>query len=200
MRTFVVAASPSGRERVRRLLEEAGATVLGEGGSLSPAAVAKDVDVIVVADGSLLVQWAPADGDAAVAVVALAADSRAAFSLAGMDLRGWAVLPPDASGQEIQAAGLLAAAGLVVVPPDVLRPPLRGATGEDAVEGEALTAREQEVLEHLADGLSNREIADALRISEHTAKFHVASVLGKLGAVNRTGAVRHGLRRGLLRI
>lgn len=67
--------------------------------------------------------------------------------------------------------------------------------GDDA---EPLTPREREVLDRLADGFSNREIAARLDISEHTAKFHVASVLGKLGAANRADAVRRGIRRGLV--
>ena len=63
---------------------------------------------------------------------------------------------------------------------------------------EALTAREVEVLELLAEGLPNKAIAARLSISDQTVKFHVASVCGKLGAANRTDAVRKGLRRGLI--
>jgi DNA-binding CsgD family transcriptional regulator len=62
---------------------------------------------------------------------------------------------------------------------------------------EPLTARETEVLELLAQGLSNKAIAARLSISDQTVKFHVASICGKLGASNRTDAVRRGLRRGL---
>ncbi len=71
---------------------------------------------------------------------------------------------------------------------------------DDEADGELdpLTPREREVLELLSDGLSNRAIAARLEISEHTAKFHVASVLGKLGAANRADAVRRGIRRGLV--
>jgi DNA-binding NarL/FixJ family response regulator len=65
---------------------------------------------------------------------------------------------------------------------------------------EAFTPREIEVLRLLADGLVNKEIADRLGISEHTAKFHVASILGKLQASSRTDAVAQGLRRGLIPI
>ncbi|MCB9763465.1 MAG: response regulator transcription factor [Alphaproteobacteria bacterium] len=65
---------------------------------------------------------------------------------------------------------------------------------------EPLTPREQEVLEALSRGLSNRGIARALGISEHTAKFHVNAILGKLDARTRTEAVVSGIRAGLLRI
>lgn len=65
---------------------------------------------------------------------------------------------------------------------------------------EALTAREQEVLALLAGGLPNREIASALSISEHTVKFHLASIFGKLGVSTRTEAVQRGLRLGVIEI
>ena len=63
---------------------------------------------------------------------------------------------------------------------------------------EPLTAREQQVLELLAEGLPNKAIAARLGISDQTVKFHVASISAKLGATNRTEAVRLALRRGLL--
>jgi DNA-binding NarL/FixJ family response regulator len=63
---------------------------------------------------------------------------------------------------------------------------------------EPLTAREIQVLERLAEGLSNKAIAARLGISDQTVKFHVASIAGKLGAQNRTDAVRRAVRRGLV--
>jgi DNA-binding NarL/FixJ family response regulator len=63
---------------------------------------------------------------------------------------------------------------------------------------EPLTAREVEVLELLAEGLSNKAIATRLAISDQTVKFHVAAISGKLGAANRTDAVRRAVRRGLI--
>ena len=63
---------------------------------------------------------------------------------------------------------------------------------------EHLTPRELEVLDVLAQGLSNRAIAARLQISEHTVKFHISSIFAKLGAENRTDAVRLGVRRGLI--
>jgi ATP/maltotriose-dependent transcriptional regulator MalT len=65
---------------------------------------------------------------------------------------------------------------------------------------ETLTAREHDVLALLAGGLSNRDIATALSISEHTVKFHLASIFGKLGASTRTEAVQRGLRLGVIEI
>lgn len=79
-------------------------------------------------------------------------------------------------------------------------PPASSADAEadDDPPVEALTAREREVLVLLADGVGNREIAHALGISEHTVKFHLGAIFGKLGAATRTEAVRRGLRLGLI--
>ena len=78
----------------------------------------------------------------------------------------------------------------------------RQASGDarDDLVVEALTGREQEVLVLVADGLPNREIASALAISEHTVKFHLASVFGKLGVSTRAEAVHKGIRRGVIDI
>ena len=63
---------------------------------------------------------------------------------------------------------------------------------------EPLTPREREVLQMISAGLGNKEIAGRLSISDHTVKFHVASILGKLGASSRTEAVSNGIRHGLV--
>jgi DNA-binding NarL/FixJ family response regulator len=83
-----------------------------------------------------------------------------------------------------------------------------GATPEDAQHGgmtsdalvvqEHLTQRERDVLDWLALGLSNRAIAERLGISEHTVKFHVTSIYGKLDASSRAEAIRRAARRGLI--
>jgi DNA-binding NarL/FixJ family response regulator len=74
----------------------------------------------------------------------------------------------------------------------------QGLDGELDVPAESLTSREVQVLELLAEGLSNKTIAERLGISDQTVKFHVASISGKLGAVNRTDAVRRAVRHGLI--
>lgn len=63
---------------------------------------------------------------------------------------------------------------------------------------EELTARELDVLALVADGLPNREIGASLGISDHTVKFHLASIFGKLGVSTRTEAVQRGLRLGVI--
>jgi DNA-binding NarL/FixJ family response regulator len=85
------------------------------------------------------------------------------------------------------------AADIIVSAPDGL-PPI----DPDGVFEEALTHREIEVLELLAEGLPNKGIADRLGISDQTVKFHIASIMGKLGASNRVETVRRAVRRGLL--
>jgi DNA-binding NarL/FixJ family response regulator len=71
-------------------------------------------------------------------------------------------------------------------------------TDEDDIFDEPLTPREVQVLELLAEGLPNKTIAQRLGISDQTVKFHVSSISGKLGAANRTDAVRRAVRRGLI--
>jgi len=79
----------------------------------------------------------------------------------------------------------------IVVAPDASE------TDEDGFD-EPLTPREVQVLELLAEGLPNKAIAERLHISDQTVKFHVSSISGKLGAANRTDAVRRAVRRGLI--
>ena len=118
-----------------------------------------------------------------------------------------AVLPRNVTSTEIVAAIEAVAAGLYVFHPSDVDsiPTLRPAPGEPAPELgepllEPLTPREIEVLQLLSAGLGNKEIAARLNISEHTAKFHVASIMGKLGAATRTEAVTLGIRHGLVMI
>jgi DNA-binding NarL/FixJ family response regulator len=104
------------------------------------------------------------------------------------------VLQRDASADRLAAASVAVASGLAAFDPDALRALLAPSSGERGV----LSAREHEVLELVADGLSNKLIADRLGVSEHTVKFHVRSLLDKLGADTRADAVARAARRGLL--
>jgi two-component system, NarL family, nitrate/nitrite response regulator NarL len=80
----------------------------------------------------------------------------------------------------------------------ILIAPVRRSPQDDEEIPEALTAREVQVLELLAEGLPNKAVARRLGISDQTVKFHVASLSSKLGAANRTDAVRRAVRRGLI--
>lgn len=91
-----------------------------------------------------------------------------------------------------------AEAVLIAVKQGDPEPPPPGLRRVDDAVVEPLTPREQQVLELLAEGLPNKAIAARLGISDQTVKFHVAAISGKLGATNRTDAVRLALRRGLL--
>jgi two-component system, NarL family, response regulator YdfI len=106
-----------------------------------------------------------------------------------------AVLRRDASAEEVLAAVAAAKAGLLVVHPDALGGPA-GALPHG--EPTTLTSREVEILEMMAEGISNRAIAARLKISRNTVKFHVAAVLTKLAARSRTEAVTVGVRQGLI--
>jgi DNA-binding NarL/FixJ family response regulator len=111
------------------------------------------------------------------------------------------LLPSDISPDQLVPALEAAAAGLTVMRPaevSALFPAAEPTTRSTASLSEPLTPRESEVLQMLASGLANKEIASRLMISEHTVKFHVASILGKLGAGTRTEAVSLGIRRGLV--
>lgn len=119
--------------------------------------------------------------------------------LSGMGLRAWGVLPLEASGAELAAALQALDEGLIVSTPALARlrfgdPPEREGAGQD----NPLTEREMQVLQHLAQGLANKQIGVALGISEHTVKFHVAAIYHKLGAANRAEAVRLGVQNGLV--
>jgi two-component system, NarL family, response regulator YdfI len=113
-----------------------------------------------------------------------------------------AVLPDNATGPQIAAAIEAVGVGLTVIHPSDIESflPARALNESWRTLPEALTAREIETLRSMADGLSNKEIAARLGISEHTVKFHVASVMGKLGAASRTEAVTTGIRHGLVLI
>jgi DNA-binding NarL/FixJ family response regulator len=121
--------------------------------------------------------------------------------LANADLPGWACLRRDADAPQIIGGVRAAAAGLVALDRALALPPPPPASSirrpnADEFPGETLTPREIEVMELMSLGLPNKVIATRLKISLHTAKFHVAQILAKLNAESRTEAVTIGARRG----
>ncbi|MBV8369555.1 MAG: response regulator transcription factor [Candidatus Eremiobacteraeota bacterium] len=172
------------------------ARTLGDGVELVPRDAAE-----------LIVRDAPAAGDVfaaiaegfAVPTVVLVDDPHGDAALAALRAGAAAVLARQSDAHELLAALAAARAGLVVIDPAV-----RDALGPAAVAVrvaapvEPLTERERQVLAMLADGRSNRRIAERLAISENTVKAHVAAIFAKLGATTRTEAVTLGVRSGLL--
>lgn len=142
----------------------------------------------------------PADG-VAPAIVLLSADAQPAWSSEVLRLGVRAMLPRDAAPAEVLAAVEAASTGLAVVDPHDLEALLSASNPTTAsAESTVLTPRELEVLRLMAEGAANKNIAWKLGISEHTVKFHVASILAKLNASTRTEAVAIGIRKGMILI
>ena len=109
---------------------------------------------------------------------------------------GWTVRADVPTEAALSPEDLDGVAAVVIDARDAALVPSRTDEGHDLID--PLTSREHDVLEQMAAGLSNRQIADVLGISEHTVKFHVSAILGKLGVTSRSAAIRHGLRQGLV--
>jgi two-component system, NarL family, nitrate/nitrite response regulator NarL len=130
-------------------------------------------------------------------VLALLAEETSAAAVWATGVQ--ALLLREAPADLLVTALVTSARGLIVLDPaftSVLSRPANLIPPEPFVE--ALTTRELEVLRGLAEGLSNKLIARNLAISEHTVKFHVNAILGKLGAQSRTEAVVRATRAGLI--
>jgi DNA-binding NarL/FixJ family response regulator len=188
-RAFLLGGDPLALGGLARLLEESDGWVVAPNLEDQPDAVL--VDFGDGEESENLRSLAPR-----YPVLALASGPTRAREALASGARG--VLLRRTSGPRLSLALDAVLEGLVVIDEDlaeeVLRPPQR-ALGSH----ETLTPRELEVLELLASGLSNKEIADRLGVSFHTVKFHVNAILGKLGASSRTEVVSLAARAGILR-
>jgi len=212
IRVFIVAASPLARSGLQQLLANPEIEIVGNAVDLDSATgllsePEAEPDVIVVdasrESGATASGLSASSSDigADIPIVVLESADTAA---AGSDLLrqgARAVLPAGVSPTELIAALHAVTSGLIVLHPTTIGaiPHAAVNTSRAAEEfTEALTKREREVLQMLAAGLGNKEIAAKLNISDHTAKFHVGSILGKLSAASRAEAVAMGIRRGLV--
>ena len=169
-----------------------GEEALAQAARLRPDLVLMDLEMPVV-DGIEAIRRLRA-ADPGVQVVVLTAFDTDDRIVGAIQAGAQGYLLKGAPRAEIFAAIRTVSAGGALIPPVVASKLLR----QVRENPDALTAREVEVLCLVAAGLANREIAARLSISERTAKFHVSSVLAKLGAKNRTQAVRLARERGLL--
>jgi two-component system, NarL family, response regulator YdfI len=155
-------------------------------------------DVLLIEDGdSREHEWRVlADLPIPAVLLVDTADSALVRSALRSGIRG--VISWDATPQEIEGAVHAVSAGLVVTTPASLAEFLPDAQSVAEELAEPLSDRELEVLDLLAEGISNKLIAHRLGISEHTVKTHIASIFAKLGASSRTEALSRAIRRGLV--
>jgi len=204
VRVLVVAEDPLVRAGLATLLaSQPGCAIAGQvavDAELANAAQVYRPDVAVWDLGSnptRALERANSIRDLGVPVVALLPDETDAAEAWAFGARG--ILLRTAPAENLAAALAAAAQGLAVIDPAfaaVLLPAVRDQSPAQPIE--ELTPRELEVLRLMAEGQSNKTIARALGISEHTVKFHVNAILGKLNASSRTEAVVHATRLGLI--
>jgi two-component system, NarL family, nitrate/nitrite response regulator NarL len=195
----VVAAYPSLRAGLAALLADEPDLWVVE---RSPTALLDDDPPMPAETSLLVVDRGGLDADVAVSLARLAtADGLPVLWIGEGNLPDAAEnaggqLAPASDRAVLVAAVHAVAAGLHVVDPRLATAALPQGAPSDAVD--PLSPREHEVLTLVAAGHPNKAIARALGISEHTVKFHVSALLGKLGATSRTEAVTLATRRGLL--
>ena len=163
-------------------------------------AQAESPDVLLVASGELFLAGVRNRSGfeelfSETPTLLLADDPGTSLLRSAARMKIYSVLPYTATPRQLLAALSATAAGLAVTVPRV--PPSRP---ESIAGDEHLTAREVEVLRLMARGQRNKQLAATMHISEHTAKFHVSSVMAKLGARTRTEAVTIGVMHGLVAI
>jgi DNA-binding NarL/FixJ family response regulator len=211
VRVLIVAEDPLARAGLAALLvDQPGCSVVGQLAEDADLSTAVDVyrpDVVLWDMG--LERMPPSSPsspsalervtelvDAGTAVVTLLADEGHTVEAQIAGARG--VLPRDTGSERLVAALMAVGQGLVVLDPSLVDRVPGVADSPSLQLVEELTPRELEVLKLLAEGLPNKAIALRLGISEHTVKFHVNAVMGKLGAQSRTEAVVRATRLGLI--
>jgi DNA-binding NarL/FixJ family response regulator len=226
LRVLVVAGTPARRAHLAGVISRAvrGVNVTCDS-QISPARFAASKADILVADLDTPASAAAMldfleEAPASAGSVALIDDPDPVWVRSALRASVHAIISRDANSEDMQLALQAAEAGFVLLHPTSVQgllqenaiAELNGLSDEemdhedlhraDMSEGlaEALTAREFEVLRLVSMGLGNKEIAARLAISEHTAKFHISSILSKLHAGSRTEAVSLGIRRGLITI
>ena len=196
LRLLLVSEDAIARAGLRALAERAGLSVVAE---LAPDELAPEhfeaADAILWEAGATGGFDGIRDASGRVPVLALPWTAELAREALAAGARG--VLSRERLEEQLPAALQAAALGLLVVDEAEGASVIRAPAPAVALV-EPLTPRETEVLQLLAEGLTNRRLGERLGISEHTAKFHVNAILGKLGARTRGEAIAQAARLGLL--
>jgi DNA-binding NarL/FixJ family response regulator len=192
----VLANLPSIRLGLADMLSAHGHSVLAEDEATDSTVWVLDAPSALALDALTAQRYS----DSPRTAVVLSDDPSQPAQLARAGLRGWACLARDVDADQLDLAVRSAEAGLVLLDLPLAVTSLSGrvAVAAPASLTEPLTPRELQVLQLVAQGLPNKGIARRLGISENTAKFHVASLCGKLGASSRTEAVTIAARGGLI--
>jgi NarL family two-component system response regulator YdfI len=170
--------------------------------SLAPFARSSELDVIVIDSNSIHDLLPEPTSEAAIVLLTEVSDARSISRLLRSGVR--AILSRESEPDDVLSAIFAVHDGLVLLSLPAAES-LAAVFGDQPLQvedelSEEITSRETDVLRMLAEGLVNKDIAARLAISEHTVKFHVSSILDKLGASTRTEAVTQGIRRGLIPI
>jgi|SRR5215813_2549991 len=211
IRVFVSSYSASRRAQLENIVRKNKTTML-VGSSYSLTALTRQLrefqpDILLAeishADSLSIVRAPTLDEESpSVSTVALIEDPDIAWVVRALRNGLKSILSRNASDEEIITAIRAAFSGSIMLEPDIVEKILERVPDSGSFSSgqliEELTAREIEVLGMLADGLANKAIAAQLGISEHTVKFHISSVLSKMGAATRTEAVTQGIRNGLI--
>ncbi len=203
LRLLIISNDPLARAGLSALLAgQPDCAVVGQTGSqldLSEAIDLYQPDIILWDLG-----WEPATAleqvgdlqDLQIPAVLLLPTPSAAPEAWGAGARG--LLLRQAGAEQLMAALQTVAQGLIALDPEIIDTLLPNPQLTPPTLAEALTPREMEVLQLLAEGLPNKSIAQRLEISEHTVKFHVNAIMGKLNAQSRTEAVVRATQLGLI--
>lgn len=196
---LVVGDDPLARTGLALLLRESEGVVLAGQAGVDDDWPEPDPDAVVwdlgFAPRSGLERLRELEPEAPPVVVIVAGELEAREALAA---GARAALPRDAGGESLAAAIRAAVQGLVVLDESFVSTLLRDAPPPAPDLVESLTPREAEVLQLLSQGLPNKGIAQRLGISDHTVKFHVNAILGKLGVQSRGEAIVQAVRLGLV--
>jgi DNA-binding NarL/FixJ family response regulator len=182
----IIAEAASPRE-IERLQSEADVLVWSPGTSLDQAAVLSELNKLNLNETE--------------ALLLIHNDPQLVEPLTRLQVRAWGILDPESTQAELIVSVQALNEGLSVVSPMWLKQAFSHSAG--SINGntgmvEPLTNREIEILQLLAAGLTNKQIAVRLKISAHTVKFHVSAIFSKLGTNNRMEAVNLGLKNGLI--
>ena len=206
IRIAVVATSAVRRARLENIVRSHAefqlAGSFGAVASLVSFAPSTALDVIIIDSDSIHHVLLEPTSDAAIVLLTDVSHARSISRLLRSGVR--AILSRESDPDDVLSAIYAAYDGLVLLSTPTAES-LAAVYGDQPLEvedelSEEITSRETDVLRMLAEGFVNKDIAARLGISEHTVKFHISSILDKLGASTRTEAVTLGIRRGLIPI